>query len=239
MQKGDIEYKSFSEAAAFGSENWTVAVEKVSKAVIKLIQGSHSYERDGTAFVHRPPKYTLRDIIKKVWASGETIVDFGGGLGGTYLNNIDILAADDLNYIVIEQEIFCQEGTRLAKKFGLPLTYYSSLDKVDLVKPPKILIFSGVLLYIEHWPGLIRQGLSLQPEHIVIDRTPVTPGQERFFLCDYSDYYGVPTRHPLQTINEQRLISAFSGYSLVAEWLSDFDPEEGNAKGFHFVRSSV
>lgn len=239
MKNKNTEHSSWSEAAALGSYSSPFILEKVRAAVLKILQGSHSYERDGVAFKQRPVKYTLRDIIKRVWEPGDAIIDFGGGLGGTYLNNMDVFAGDDITYLVIEQDSFREEGVRLAQKFNLPLTYYSSLCHVNLQKPPKMLLLSGVLQYIEHWPEIIQQGLLLQPEHVVVDRTPVTHDQVRFFSCNYLDYYNSPTSYPLQTINEKSLLSEFSHYSLVDDWESDFDPKEGNARGYHFLNTGV
>ena len=240
METGENEYLSWSEAAAAsGNYGHPAILKKVREAVLKLLQGSHHYERDGTAFEQRPERYTLRDLIKKVWRPGDIIIDFGGGLGGTYLNNVDILAGDDVKYLVIEQNSFCEEGARLAQKFNLPLTFYPSLAQTSIPKPPKILIFSGVLQYVEHWPEIVQQGLLLKPEQVVVDRTPVTLDRVRFFSCHYSDYYSTPVSYPLQTINEQSLLSEFAGYMLVAEWASDFDPEDGNPKGYHFVRAGI
>jgi len=236
VEAGDTEYPSWSEAAASGDSSWEAAVEKVRAAVIKLLQGSHEYERDGIAFGHRPAAYKLRDIIRSVWKPGDTIIDFGGGLGGTYLNNADIFEASVLTYLVIEQDIFCEEGTRLAKKFKLPLTYSSSFAEVHLQNPPRLLIFSGVLNYLQHWSSTVEQSLALQPEHIVVDRTAITPATARFFSVDYSDHYGSQIHVPYQTINENCLVSAFPGYRVVDEWKSEFDPE-ANVKGYHFVRS--
>jgi putative methyltransferase (TIGR04325 family) len=234
----EIEYPSWSEAAA-ASGNWgcPAILAKVRAAVLKLLQGSHNYERDGTAFERRPAKYTLREIIKKVWRPGDLIIDFGGGLGGTYLNNADVLEEDDLSYIIIEQNSFCDEGLLIAQEFGLPLTFHTSLAEANIPKHPRILIFSGVLHYIEHWSDIVRQALLLKPEHVIIDRIPIALNRERFFSCHLSDYYQSPVSYPMQTVNEQRLLSEFDGYSLVAEWPSDFDPDDNNPKGYHFVKN--
>ena len=240
MENGDTEHLSWSEAATasgtYGSPN---ILQKVRAAVLKLLQGSHIYERDGTTFKQRPVRYTLRDKIKKVWNPGDTIIDFGGGLGGTYLNNIDLFERGGFRYIVIEQEQFCEEGARIAQEFSLPLVYHRSLGQVELKGPPKLLIFSGVLQYIEQWPEIVQQGLLLQPMHVIVDRTPLTYDQVRYFSCKYLDYYGSPASYPLQTVLESRLFSELSDYTILAEWSSDFDPEEGNAKGYHFCHPSV
>jgi putative methyltransferase (TIGR04325 family) len=240
LNAGDGEYQSWKEAAAAsGSYASPVILERVRSAILKLYSGSHVYERDGTAFTKAPADYNLRRILKIVWKPGDTVIDFGGGLGGTYLNNVDVFGKR-VNYIVVEQDSFCIEGNKLARKFGVPLKFNSSFVEADVSKHPKVLLFSGVLQYLEHWQSILQHGLSLKPEHIVIDRTPVTQGQAQYFSTDYSDYYRHPITIPLQTINEQYLLSQFKGYTLVTEWESDFDTQEdGNPKGFHLIRSAI
>jgi putative methyltransferase (TIGR04325 family) len=232
------EYESWSKAAAAsGTYNSPVIVDKVRDAVLCLIKGTHHYERDGTPFYEGPENYAIRSVIKDVCSPGTTIIDIGGGLGGTFLNNADILTVKGLNYLIVELPLYCKEGSRLAQKYQLPLRFYPSIEQIEVSEPPKLVILSGVLQYIQHWTETVRRALKLDPEQVVVDRIPVSYECIRFYSCAYADYYGVPVSFPLQTILEKHLLAEFHNFALINEWPSEFDPPDGNPRGFHFVRN--
>lgn len=72
-----------------------VIIRKVEDAMRKVLEGEGSYERDGTVFRKAPKQDTLRDILSHLVQKGSTIVDFGGGLGGTYLANLNSLKSQN------------------------------------------------------------------------------------------------------------------------------------------------
>ena len=69
----------------------------------------------------------------------DTVVDFGGGLGGTYINNRDLLPLP-VNYIVVEQSNFVQAGQTLCRSYHLPITFATCLNAIP-TKPKLLILF--------------------------------------------------------------------------------------------------
>lgn len=226
-------YATWSEAqqSSVGYDS-PFALGKVRTALLEVLTGNKKYERDGTSFDAIPSIYTVRDKLNKLLAPSSIVVDFGGGLGGTYVNNRDIIDGRCQQYIVIEQKSFCDEGKRIAADFDLPVCFLESpkdihLEKVDIV------IASSVLHYIDDWRGIVDQLLALTPSHIIVDRQPFTNGKTGIFVQENDGYYEEKVSYPARIINQAEFISAFKGYTPIETWKSDFDPPDH--LGFHLV----
>ena len=201
------------------------ALKKVSEAVEEVLNGSCSYERDGTTFDNPPKNNKLRSLLGALNDGNKIIVDFGGGLGGTFVNNRDILSnIQSGEYYVIEQINFCKKGTELADKYELPIQFRSDLH--SLKANPDILIFSGVLQYIENWEDIVSRSLLFSPSHIIIDRQPFTSDKSKILVQENHGYYEQKVSYPSWILNKDHFISAFKGYKVIEEWESDFDPPD-------------
>jgi len=201
------------------------ALKKVRDGVESVLKKEKAYERDGTSFEQMPQKYTLRTHIKKLLKKDSVIVDFGGGLGGTFLNNADLFSSDWIgNYFVVEQPSFCETGREMAHKYSLPVVYVSDLREIP--QTPSIAIFSGVLQYIEHWRQVVGAIIAKEPTHILIDRQHLTSGDTQIYVQENDGYYEKKVSYPSRIINRKEFLTAFSGYTVVEEWKSDFDPDD-------------
>lgn len=229
-------YQSW-ELAKCNSDGWDspCILEKVRSGVIEVLEGNCEYERDGTPFSERPHVNTLRRLMASLITTGSWIIDFGGGLGGTYVNNRDIMP-NELSFDIIEQPLFCHAGELLSQEFGLPLHYAETLEEVKRDgRRLDLIIFSGVLSYLDTWDQVIDAALALKPRHIIVDRQILSPEQSYICVQKVQNYYEREISYPLRVFSIDQFVDNFPGYGLQESWHSDFDPP--NHHGFHFLRN--
>jgi len=194
----------------------------VKLAVVEVLEGKAVYERDGTAFSTMLQRLKLRELLLMYLSPTAKVVDFGGGLGGTFINNRDLVSVGQ-HWAVIEQPTFVSVGQELAHDYGLPLEFYNNLHglgcSIDL------LILSSVLTYLPSPYEILQQALKLAPKLILIDRTAfIDHGEEAWWVQDCSNYFGPSVSIPFQPLYLPRLLNCLSGYKLKEEWLNSFDP---------------
>ena len=141
-------------------------IEKVIVAINSVLRGKKKYERDGSCFNSAPKTNKIRLILQEIIDQSTCIVDFGGGLGSTYVNNADILMGIK-KYIVIEQYKFVAYGRELAKDYNLKISFQDNIKKIE--EHPDIIIFSSVLQYLPNPYEVIEEANKLKPKYIIID----------------------------------------------------------------------
>jgi putative methyltransferase (TIGR04325 family) len=209
-------------------------LSKVRAAIVEVLEGRKAYERDGTTFDKLPKKYTLREKISGIIRPSDTIVDFGGGLGGTYINNRDVLYNRFRCFFVIEQESFCTAGSELAQAYRLPITFMHTIEELPQ-STTDIVILSGVLHCIDSWQEIAQKVNSLQPRHILLDRHPLVNGDTRILVQENDGYYETKVSYPVRMFNSREFLEPFTYYRVIDTWPSDFDPSE--YRGFHLTPS--
>jgi putative methyltransferase (TIGR04325 family) len=206
-----------------------VVLEKVQSSTREVLENFAEYERDGTSFLSRPKRDTLRYLLEDLLVVGSRVIDFGGSLGGTYLANREFFKKINVCWTIIEQENFVRAGKKLSAEFKLPLRFELNATN-DLLQDVDVLILSGVLQYIEDYKEKIGELIVLKPKYVVIDRTPVESGESQIFVQENPGYYTPKVSYPARNINRQELLDCFCNYSVIREWPSDFDPK--NHRGF-------
>ena len=198
-------------------------IEKVKNAVEHVLLGYGAYERDGCVFQESPKEDQLRSYLKRYMKKDSNIIDFGGGLGGTYINNRDLFnTAWEGKYCIIEQPDFCAYGKELSKKYNLPLAFALSFSKSKI--DADIIIFSSVLQYVKDWEAVVSDALSISPEIIIVDRQPFSKDNPVLCVQDNAGFYKSPVSYPCWLLNKDLFIGQFYGYRSVEEWDSSFDP---------------
>ena len=211
-----------------------VIFDKVKNAIQGLLEGRGTYERDGFLFNSSPEGLQISKLLAGLIKSGDYIVDFGGGLGGTYLNSKDILPLD-IHYNVIEQQRFVELGIKMFAHYHLPL-YFSS-DFSQCPDSVKIIILSGVLQYIPNPYEVLELISKLQPEFILIDRTAF--GSDKFWRLQLNrGVYSVPIEYPHRCIAKMNVFKLLDKYKLVETWTNSFDPIYPQHSGllFHYIK---
>ena len=184
-------YQSFSDVEskqyAFDTDTWTQSQVNDLKDILN----------GETAGQY---KYLLKPLfdINSLFESDIKIIDFGGGLGITYLRE---LVQSDLNklksYIVIERPEICKIGRELLCNYT-KLSFHDKLiqEKVDI-------IFCGSSFhYIEDWMGAILDFTKLSPKAILFSDIPA--GDNLEFITAQSYYNNrIPVRFfNLQTFSD-------------------------------------
>ena len=95
-------FDTYQEAAQrFSGCESKVILDKVFNALVDVLEGNPHYVRDGTALPMRPSIDHLRRHLSTHLKENDVVVDFGGGLGGAFVNSRDLFS--HLNrYIVVE-----------------------------------------------------------------------------------------------------------------------------------------
>ena len=84
-------YSTFQEATSlYDGYSASAILEIVFKSVIDVLVGRGQYERESVVFMHRPKNLRIIELFITL-QEGNKVIDFCGGLGGTYINNRDII----------------------------------------------------------------------------------------------------------------------------------------------------
>lgn len=222
---------AMAETIGYDSPLVTQQVEEATRAVI---EGRAIYERDGTAFAARP-SLPIHTALGSLLAPSSTIADFGGGLGGLYINAPELFPPG-CRCLVIEQHSMVVAGRRLASAHALAIEFFEA-DDLSAIPPVDVLVLSSVLQYLpDPWPLLNALLHQLRPRSVIVDRTAVRRGDSRWFVQTNPGYYEHPVTYPIQVLDCDRLRRSFPGYQLKREWRNSFDAQRPEHIGLLFVR---
>jgi putative methyltransferase (TIGR04325 family) len=202
-----------------------IVLEKIYHSTKKVILGECAYERDGTTFQEKPLYSRLSFILGRLIENETKVIDFGGGLGGTYLENRQLFEGKSVSYFVVEQSNFVTTGQALANEFNLPIQFERSITQ-EVLDNADVLIMSGVLQYLENYQEIISTATSLNVKYVLIDRTPLTNSPTQIFVQENEGYYYPKVSYPVRKINRKELLDLFPSYIVNEEWESDFDPSD-------------
>lgn len=218
-------YATYQEAALRSSGyNNKVILDKVYNAIVDVLEGRSTYERDGTAFPERPSIDNMRRLLIAHLKDADFVVDFGGGLGGTFINNRDLFSHSN-HYTVVEQTTFAEAGQKLAIKYGLKMQFIENL--CSLPRKPDILIFSSVLPYIPNAIQVLQKAADLMPPLILIDRSALGShlDSKKWWIQSEPTYYDIPISYPIRPLSLETILGCLYKYSVVEQWKNTFDPD--------------
>lgn len=167
------EYATWEEAAndTEGYDDQDI-LTKVYKSTKETVETGFGFERDSVRFNYNEYSYLLLTFIAFCAVDKKLVrvADFGGSLGSLYWKNRNLLWEMDsveIEWNVIEQKHFVDCGR---KSFGYVrgINYYYSLS--ELKESPDIILFSGVLQFVEDYWKIIKFALELEPKYIIVDR---------------------------------------------------------------------
>jgi putative methyltransferase (TIGR04325 family) len=229
-------YESYTSALAVatGYDSPLIA-QKVETAILDVLEGRAVYERDGTTFSSMPDLPIHRALMPFL-STSTTIADFGGGLGGLYINAPQLFPPG-CRQLVIEQASMVAAGRRIASHHGLVIEFLDA--ETQNVPAVDILVFSGVLPYLADPWGQIAAILNAStPKVVILDRTAICSGPSRWNLQTNPGYYSRTITYPIQILNRKQLINSFPGYRLMKQWHNGFDAQHPEHIGMLLVRKN-
>lgn len=175
------EYKSWDEACRHGTGYASPAIfEKVYRSAIQVRKNEAVYERDSVLFKKIQYSWPVLSALMCAAAMNDgrlNVVDFGGALGTSYFQNKKFLGLlKECRWNVVEQAHFVRVGKREFED-GI-LKFYFDLDVCARENDVQVMLFSGVLQYLEDPFVILEKAKSLPLKFIVIDRTPFHKGDE-------------------------------------------------------------
>ena len=162
----------------------------------------------------RPSDYPVLYHLERIASEIHHVFDLGGNVGNLfycYQQYLNFTA--DLRWTVFDLPEIVDEGRRMAQtKHETRLEFVRELaiePSVDL------LIASGSAHYFEQSiPELLMAGYIF-PEHVIINRTPLTKGHSAVTIQDAGTYLV-----PCKIFNRDELLKSFdeAGYSVMDDW---------------------
>ena len=152
----------------------TEILDRVRRATRKVVSGGAYAERDGALLDRIDPPYPLIAAIQDValrGAESPSLIDFGGGLGSTYRQTRPFLRGiRSISWTIVEQRSFVECGKADFETEELRFCY--DITSAAAAANPDLVLFSGVLQYLRSPSEQLREAVALQPEYLVVDRTP-------------------------------------------------------------------
>lgn len=179
------DYHSWDEAvAASTGYDSEIILTKTRDALLKVKNGEAVYERDSVLFDEIQYAWPL--LAGLMWVAAQSdgrlnVLDFGGSLGSTYLQNRRFL--QQLPFVcwnIIEQPR--QVAVGKADFEDEQLRFYGDIADCLAETHPNVIILSGVLQYLERPFDVLQRLVECPCDYLIVDRTPFWEGaQDR--LC--------------------------------------------------------
>jgi len=209
-------YQSFEESlgekGVFYDSIWINKQTEQLKEKLALLEREKSI---GISSLAQSNDYYLSSILATQYESHEktvSVLDFGGGLAGTYLDAINVLPKGmSLRYVIVENEKICEIGSELFKENG-QLEFSSQLpieDHFDTIHA------GSSIHYVDDWLGLLKSFCGYQPKYLIFVDLPA--GDIETFVA-IQNYYG--KKIPVWFWNLDEFINEVNalGYNLIAKY---------------------
>ena len=145
--------------------------QKVVSATETVRRGEAVYEQDGVCFYKMLVNYQLITAFLYVYAKEKRldVIDFGGALGSTWFRYRLLWQELDAGWTVVEQQ-------RLAAYGKANITELNFADTLDQCPDnANVVLFSGVLSYLENPYGILEQVMDRKIPFIIIDEQAFHP----------------------------------------------------------------
>ncbi|MDL2267237.1 methyltransferase, TIGR04325 family [Desulfovibrio sp. OttesenSCG-928-G15] len=217
-----------SACAASGGYDSEAIFQRVRLAARMVRDGSAVWERDSVPFYHEEYTLPLLAALMKQAACNKgrlSVLDFGGALGSTYMQNrawLDCL--DHLEWHVVEQPHFVACGKE-EFTFG-PLRFWPTMAECFQNGAIDVVLLSGVLQYLDEPYALLEEVCSFAPSLIVIERTPFAEGEEEFSVQHVPEHI-YKASYACRFLDRRRCKDVLQrqGYRCLPEYPSAVDPK--------------
>jgi putative methyltransferase (TIGR04325 family) len=226
---------------AAGSYSHEAILRRVATSTRAVVEGRAKAERDGVLFpVKQIPLSLLAGLrLCSLQKSRLHVLDFGGALGSTYRQCVGELSPHSIGkWVVVEQPHFVELGRREFEDGVLAFSY--SLSNALKDYQIDVVIFSGVLEYVDDSLDLLKLVKYADVKAVFIDRTPAHNGLDDMFTIQKisKEIYGVPVSYPVRIYAFRKLVTDLERlFGRIYILNASFDPEMrmGDVKvNFHF-----
>ena len=217
------DYSSWKEALKkSGTYDNPVVLKKVRDSALKVKEGKAAYQRDSVLFDTIQYSWPLLAGLLRVATSNEGqihVLDFGGSLGTTYYQNRTFLSIlKKLRWCIVELPNVVNCGKQYFE--NEKLFFYESLSECMKKEKIDVVLFAGVLQFLEKPFELIHTIIDYGVQYVIIDRTPFLTSNKKDLLTVkivppsiYSASY------PAWFFNKQRFWELFlEKYDVVVEF---------------------
>jgi putative methyltransferase (TIGR04325 family) len=193
----------------------------VAAAAQKVLSGSAVYERDSVTFNQREFSFPLATAL--LWIASQTpgrlrVLDFGGGLGTSYFQNLPFLnRVPDLEWYIVEQPSFVEQA-RVGFE-GQRLKFFSNLNACLQASKPQFALLSSSLQYVEKPYEVLREIVEANIEVVMVDRTLFSSEASDYATLQHVSENIFPAVIPTWVFSQQRFVEYMQkSYHLVAEF---------------------
>ena len=224
------DYDSWAEAkircTGYDSE---LILEKCKRALLKVKNGEAVYERDSVLFDKIQYSWGLLAGLQRAALENDGklyVLDFGGSLGSSYYQNKGFLnSLKELQWYIVEQSHFVDCGKELFE--DNTLKFYFSIEECLNISTPNVILFSGVLQYLESPYEILNSVIKYKIDLIIIDRTLFSEANKDVLKVQKINPSIFDASYPCWFLNKSRFLSLFEkDYFLVSSFVG-FQEGEG------------
>ncbi len=239
--EGDFATWAEARAATQGYDDAAVLARAVA-AARAVRAGAAAWERDGTTFAEpavHPPLLAVLRAVARAEGGRLNVVDYGGALGSTWWQHREALAKIAVQWCVVEQPHYVAAGrTEFA---GEGLSFEPTLAAAWARTAPTVILFSGVLPYLEQPHAVLAAAVSSGVRHVMIDRTPFWNGGRDWLTVQRTPPELGGGSYPAWIFDRAGLLAPLArDYDCVQEWpgFDDLDARV-NYRGLVFSRMGL
>jgi putative methyltransferase (TIGR04325 family) len=173
------DYNSWAEASKVSvGYNSDKILIKVAEATQTVLRGDAEFERDSVLFYEK--EYQFHILTALLWIALNnnkhlSVLDFGGALGSTYIQNRVFLDKLNVNWNIVEQQNFVDAGKQLFQNGRL--RFYNTVDECMQHQSPQLVLLSSVLAYLPAPYELLDEIFKLNLEYLILDKHPLIEAQ--------------------------------------------------------------
>lgn len=217
------DYSSWREASVEAAGYDEVGIFKNACAAARAVQsGEAAFDRDGVLFDEKDYPFPLLCGLMRCAATSKGrlhVLDFGGAFGSTFMQCREFFGnLPDTRWQVVEQAHYVNWAR---ENIDVPtLGFSSTLQEAFQLFEPNVLLFSGVLQYLEDPVKTLQNALRSSVQYVIIDRTPFIAGPRSMITIQEVPRSLVESSYPAWLFRQAELTAPIfdSGFKLLAEF---------------------
>ncbi len=220
-------YHSFDEAnKKAGGYHEQAILERIKQTTRKVVNKEIAYERDGIEYDQPIMNFNMLSAL--LWIASKnnnrlTVLDFGGSLGTTYYHKAPFLShLTALNWCIVEQPNYVDAGK--AEFETDQLHFYYTIDECLQHHQPDIIIFCGVIQYIEKTYELLTEIKDKKIPYLFLDYVGYNDEPKDRICIQHVPpvFYGVDASYTCWFYDKHKMFNWLNQYyDMVFEFISE------------------